>query len=84
MNSLDFVKYTLQPAVTQYEEEDSRKLLTISERKRGLWLQRNMMAELRGDTASRKEWVPGHAGGRCVQRQRHLGLGGYAPGTWRR
>ena len=32
------------------------KLLTISERKRGLWLQRNMMAELRGDTASRKEW----------------------------
>ena len=56
MNSLEFVKYTLQPAVTQYEEEDSRKLLTISERKRGLWLQRNMMAELRGDTASRKEW----------------------------
>lgn len=56
MNSLDFVKYTLQPAVTQYEEEDSRKLLTVSERKRGLWLQRNMMAELRGDTASRKEW----------------------------
>ena len=36
MNSLDFVKYTLQPAVTQYEEEDSRKLLTVSERKRGL------------------------------------------------
>lgn len=56
MNSLEYVKYTLQPAVVQYEEEDSRKLLTISERKRGLWLPRNMMAELRGDSASRKEW----------------------------
>lgn len=55
-NSIDYVKYTLQPAVTQYEEEDSRKLLTISERAAGLWLPRNMMAELRGDTASRKEW----------------------------
>lgn len=56
MNSIDYVKYTLQPAVTQYEEEDSGKLLTASERARGLWLPRNMMAELRGDSASRKEW----------------------------
>lgn len=55
-NSIDYVKDTLQPAVTQYEQEDSRKLLTASERARGLWLPRNMMAELRGDTAARKEW----------------------------
>lgn len=55
-NSIFYVKYTLQPAITQYEEEDSRKLLTASERARGLWIQRNLMAELRGDTASRKEW----------------------------
>lgn len=55
-NGVEYVKYTIQPAVTQYEEEDSRKLLTTSERARGLWVCRNMMAELRGDTASRKEW----------------------------
>lgn len=58
-NGVEYVKYTLQPAVTQYEEEDSYKLLTISERARGLWLPRNMMAELRGDSASRKEWYQG-------------------------
>lgn len=55
-NGVDYVKYTLQPPVTQYEEEDSRKLLTASERASGLWLPRNMMAELRGDINSRKEW----------------------------
>lgn len=55
-NGIEYVKYTLQPAVTQYEEEDSGKLLTASERERGLWLPRNMMAELRGDSASRREW----------------------------
>lgn len=42
--------------MTQYEEEDSKKLLTASERSAGLWLPRNMIAELRGDIASRKEW----------------------------
>lgn len=55
-NSVDYVKYTLAPAVVQYEEEDSKKLLTASERKAGLWLPRNMMAELRGDTSSRGDW----------------------------
>lgn len=55
-NGVEYVKYTLQPAVTQYEEEDSKKLLTAGERRDGLWLPRNMMAELRGDIASRKEW----------------------------
>lgn len=55
-NGVEYVKYAIQPTVTQYEEEDSRKLLTASERARGLWVCRNMMAELRGDTASRKEW----------------------------
>ena len=55
-NGIEYVKYTLQPAVTQYEEEDSKKLLTAGERAAGLWLPRNMMAELRGDISSRKEW----------------------------
>lgn len=58
-NSLDYVKNTLQPAVTQYEQEDSYKLLTASERAAGLWLPRNMLAELRGDTASRIAWYKG-------------------------
>lgn len=58
-NSLDFVKNTLQPAVTQYEQEDSYKLLTISDRQKGLWIPRNMLAELRGDTASRIAWYKG-------------------------
>lgn len=58
-NSLDYVKNTLQPAVTQYEQEDSYKLLTISDRQRGLWIPRNMLAELRGDTASRIAWYKG-------------------------
>lgn len=55
-NGVEYVKYAIQPTVTQYEEENSGKLLTASERARGLWIQRNLMAELRGDTASRKEW----------------------------
>lgn len=54
-NGIEYVKYTLQPPVAQYEEEDSFKLLTASERESGLWLPRNMMAELRGDTKSRME-----------------------------
>lgn len=58
-NSLDYVKNTLQPAVTQYEQEDSYKLLTGSERAAGLWIPRNMLAELRGDTASRIAWYRG-------------------------
>lgn len=55
-NSLDYVKNTIQPTVTQYEEEDSMKLLLPSERAAGLWLPRNIMAELRGDSTARKEW----------------------------
>ncbi len=55
-NATEYVRYTIQPTVTQYEEEDSRKLLTISERRRGLWISRNMMAELRGNIAERRDW----------------------------
>ena len=55
-NSLEYVKGTIHPTVVQYEEEDSFKLLTEKERRAGLWLPRNMMAELRGDSASRADW----------------------------
>ena len=55
-NSLDFVKTTLQPSVVKYEEEDSFKLLTRSELQAKQWVTRNMMAELRGDSAARATW----------------------------
>ena len=47
---------TLHPIVTQYEEEQTWKLLLDSELGRGLELRINLMAELKGDTASRGAW----------------------------
>ena len=47
---------TLHPNVTQYEEEQTYKLLTASELTAGWELRINLMAELRGDTASRAAW----------------------------
>lgn len=55
-NGIEYVTSTLHPAVTQYEEEDTYKLLFDYERKKGLEIRRNMMAELKGDTASRGTW----------------------------
>lgn len=55
-NSIDYVTDTMHPAVVQYEQECSYKLLTISERRNHLWLPRNMMAELRADSKTRAEW----------------------------
>ncbi len=55
-NGIEYVVNTLHPVVTQYEEEDTYKLLFDRERAIGLEIRRNMMAELRGDTASRGTW----------------------------
>jgi HK97 family phage portal protein len=55
-NGIEYVVNTLHPVVTQYEEEDTYKLLFDRERLKGLEIRRNMMAELRGDTASRGTW----------------------------
>lgn len=55
-NAIEYVVSTLHPIVTQYEEEQTWKLLTLSERGRGLELRINMMAELKGDTESRASW----------------------------
>lgn len=55
-NGIEYVVNTLHPIVTQYEEEDTTKLLFEKEQKNGLEIRRNMMAELRGDFASRGEW----------------------------
>lgn len=55
-NAIEYVVGTLHPIVTQYEEEQTYKLLTDSELANGLELRINMMAELKGDTASRANW----------------------------
>jgi len=55
-NAIEYVVGTLHPIVTQYEEEQTWKLLTDSELAAGLEIRINLMAELRGDTASRGAW----------------------------
>ena len=42
--------------MTAWEQELTYKLLPRSERDRGLEIRLNMMAELRGDSASRAKW----------------------------
>lgn len=67
-NAIEYVTGTLHPIVLQYEQEDTWKLLLPSERRRGLALRRNMLAELRGDYDSRGRWY-----------QVMHGLGAYSP-----
>lgn len=59
---------TLHPNVTQYEEEQTWKLLLPSQVNAGLEIRINMMAELRGDTAARGQWYRDmtEVGGFCV------------------
>ena len=54
-NAIEYVVGTLHPIITQYEEEQTYKLLTSSEIQR-YEIRINMMAELKGDTASRAAW----------------------------
>lgn len=54
-NAIEYVVSTLHPIVTQYEEELTYKLLPPSEASR-LRIRVNMMAELKGDFASRAQW----------------------------
>lgn len=55
-NSIEYVARTLHPIVSQYEEEQTWKLLLPSERRAGLEIRINLMAELRGDSKSRAAW----------------------------
>lgn len=55
-NSIEYLVNTVHPYITQYEEEDTYKLLFDWERANGLEVRRNMMAELKGDAKSRGEW----------------------------
>ena len=55
-NGIEYVVGTLHPTVSQYEQEHTYKLMFDSELRRGLEIRMNMMAELRGDMASRATW----------------------------
>ena len=55
-NAIEYVVSTLHPAVTQYEEEQTWKLLPGFELRNGLEIRINLMAELKGDTSSRGAW----------------------------
>lgn len=55
-NGIDYVVSTIHPSVTQCEEEDTYKMLFDGEIRKGLEVRYNMMAELRGDSASRSAW----------------------------
>ena len=55
-NAIEYVVGTLHPIVTQYEEEQTWKILAKSQVDRGLELRINLMAELRGDTSARADW----------------------------
>ena len=55
-NAIEYVVSTLHPIVTQYEEEQTYKMLFADQIAAGLELRINMMAELRGDNAARSAW----------------------------
>lgn len=55
-NAIEYVVSTLHPIISQYEEEQTWKLLTDSELRAGLEIRINLMAELKGDTTSRGAW----------------------------
>ncbi len=53
---LDFVISTLQPFVTQWEEEFQYKLLRLDQLETGLYMRMNVAARLRGDNESRSRF----------------------------
>lgn len=53
---LGFVRWTLQPWVTQFEQEATLKLLTAAEREAGLVVKVDVNVLLRGDSAARAAW----------------------------
>ncbi|OIS84170.1 phage portal protein [Bacillus licheniformis] len=54
--SLDYVKTTLQPIVTNIEQELNDKVLTEKQRGAGYYFKFNLESELRGDSKSRAEF----------------------------
>lgn len=53
--SLDYIKHTLQPLITQIEEEFGYKLYSEDKQKQDYYVKFNMDSELRGDSKSRAE-----------------------------
>lgn len=54
--AIEYVVRTLNPIVTQYEEEQTWKILAKSQVDAGLEIKFNLLAEMKGDTASRADW----------------------------
>ena len=55
-NAIEYIVNTLHPIVCQYEEEYTYKGLFSSDFERGIEVKLNIMAELRGDFATRGKW----------------------------
>ena len=54
--AIEYVVRTLNPIVTQYEEELTWKLLAKRQVDAGLEIKFNLLAEMKGDAASRADW----------------------------
>ncbi|MCS4486378.1 phage portal protein [Staphylococcus sp. GRT3] len=50
-----FLQHTLLPIIKQYEEEFNRKLLTLTDRKKGRYFKFNVKSYLRADSATQAE-----------------------------
>lgn len=55
-NAIEYVTSSLHPVVCQYEEERTWKMLPSAAIHAGMEIRINMMAELKGDFASRASW----------------------------
>lgn len=55
-NAIEYLSGTIHPIISEREQEDSFKLLSDSELQQGLYIRRNMNAEMRGDFAARGAW----------------------------
>jgi HK97 family phage portal protein len=55
--SLDHVSDTIQPYITNIEQEYAKKLFTSKERENGFFIRGNMNVLLRADIKSRAQWI---------------------------
>ena len=55
-NGIEFVNYTLLAYETQWHQEDTRRLLNLSERQKQQRIKRELKVFLRGDTAAQAAW----------------------------
>lgn len=55
-NSLEFIKYSKLPDITQWNQEDTNKLLLPGDRAASLRIKRELKVYLQGDTAAQAAW----------------------------